>query len=215
MMNKKPVSPLMMRTRAAGASVLSSLVCIVIGLILGYLFLLLLNAEHAWEDGLLPIIKGGFKSFGNKALEATKAHMKPLGMEIAEAAPLIMTGLSVAFAFKTGLFNIGASGQYTVGAFCALACAIVFQLPWWVCLLASFIAGAIWGFFPGLFKSLFNVNEVITSIMFNWIGLYGVNTIMYGGGNSIMFSTNDSKTFRLDVISPQSKIPDLSGLGSR
>ena len=57
----------------------------------------------------------------------------------------------------------------------ALIGAIEFQLPWYVCLLLALIGGAIWGVFPGLFKALFNVNEVITSIMFNWIGLYAVN----------------------------------------
>jgi len=82
----------------------------------------------------------------------------------------MMCGLSVGFAFKTGLFNIGASGQYTMGAFFSLLCAIQFQLPWYVCLLAGAVGGAIWGVFPGLFKAYFNVNEVITSIMFNWIG---------------------------------------------
>ena len=83
----------------------------------------------------------------------------------------MMCGLSVGFAFKTGLFNIGAPGQYTMGSFFALLCAIQFQLPWFVCLLAAAIGGAIWGIFPGLFKAYFNVNEVITSIMFNWIGM--------------------------------------------
>lgn len=59
--------------------------------------------------------------------------------------PLIMTGLSVAFAFKTGLFNIGAAGQYTLGAFGALYFAIVLGMPWWVCLLVSAVFGALWG----------------------------------------------------------------------
>jgi simple sugar transport system permease protein len=95
-----------------------------------------------------------------------------------QAAPLIMTGLSVGFAFKTGLFNIGATGQYTVGAVMALIGAIQFQLPWYVCLLLAMIGGAFWGIFPGLFKALFNVNEVITSIMFNWIGMFSMNLII-------------------------------------
>lgn len=90
----------------------------------------------------------------------------------------MMCGLSVGFAFKTGLFNIGASGQYTMGAFFSLLCAIQFQLPWYVCLLAGAVGGAIWGIFPGLFKAYFNVNEVITAIMFNWIGMYLVNLLL-------------------------------------
>ena len=91
------------------------------------------------------------------------------------AAPLMMTGLSVGFAFKTGLFNIGATGQYTMGAFFALSAAIQFQLPWYLGLLAAMVGGAIWGAIPGLFKAHFNVNEVIAAIMFNWISLFTVN----------------------------------------
>ncbi len=145
-------------------SVLSSVISIFVGLLFGLLLLLLIKPAQA------------FPKFG-EMLTAGVSTAPKFAKVLYQAAPLIMTGLSVAFAFKTGLFNIGASGQYTVGAFCALLCAIVFQMPWWVCLLASMVAGAIWGFFPGLFKSLFNVNEVITSIMFNWIGMMGVNLL--------------------------------------
>ena len=67
------------------------------------------------------------------------------GKVLTQTAPLIMTGLSVAFAFKTGLFNIGAAGQYTLGAFGALYFAIVLGMPWWVCLLVSAVFGALWG----------------------------------------------------------------------
>lgn len=52
-------------------------------------------------------------------------------------------------------------------------------MPWYLCLLTAMVCGAVWGAFPGFFKAYFNVNEVITSIMFNWIGLYLVNELMY------------------------------------
>ena len=145
-------------------SVLASVISILVGLLFGLLLLLAVNPAMA------------FPKFG-ELLTAGLSSLPKLAKVLYQAAPLIMTGLAVAFAFKTGLFNIGASGQYTVGAFCALACAIIFQMPWWVCLLAAFVAGAVWGFFPGLFKALFNVNEVITSIMFNWIGMMAVNLL--------------------------------------
>ena len=141
-------------------SVAASLICIVLGLLLGLVALAIINAEHALNDGLLVIITSGLKSPRN------------MGTVLANAAPLIMTGLSVGFAFKTGLFNIGAAGQYTLGAFGALYCAIVLQLPWYLCLLAAMVLGALWGAIPGFFKAYMNINEVITSIMFNWIGLY-------------------------------------------
>jgi simple sugar transport system permease protein len=129
-----------------------------------------------------------------------------------QAAPLIMTGLSVGFAFKTGLFNIGATGQYTVGAAFALIGAIQFQLPWYVCLLLALIGGAFWGIFPGLFKALFNVNEVITSIMFNWIGMFAVNLTInnlpmmlakYWGGAQM------DRTANLSQANPDALIPRL------
>lgn len=104
------------KTKNALLSIVASLVCIVIGLLVGFIILYCINAENA-VDGFTRIIKGGF-------------YLKPkgIGSEIAQSAPLIMTGLSVAFAFKTGLFNIGAAGQYTVGVFGALYFAIILHI---------------------------------------------------------------------------------------
>ena len=143
-------------------SILASLISIGVGLIVGLVLLYVLNAKAA-GGAFISLITTGFRSSDKFA------------KVLYQAAPLIMTGLSVGFAFKTGLFNIGATGQYTIGAAFALIGAIQFQLPWYVCLLLALIGGAIWGIFPGLFKALFNVNEVITSIMFNWIAMFAVN----------------------------------------
>ena len=174
-------------------SLLSSLICIVIGLLVGFIVLLVLGGPKAYSDGFSRILLGGF-------------YMAPsgVGKEIVTAAPLIMCGLSVAFAFKTGLFNIGAAGQYTLGAFGGLIFALLLHAPWWVCLLAATVFGALWGAIPGIFKAYLNVNEVITSIMFNWIGLYGCNTIMYGRGEGAMYNAKQSKTF---AVSGSSLIP--------
>ena len=176
-------------------SVAASLLCIVIGLLLGVVVLAIIEPAHAINDGLLVIIQSGLKSPRN------------MGTVLANAAPLIMTGLSVGFAFKTGLFNIGAAGQYTVGAFGALYCAIVLQLPWYVCLLASMLLGAVWGAIPGIFKAYLNINEVITAIMFNWIGLYMVNDFMYGKGASPMYDLQTTKTYSLRKVAQGSMIP--------
>ena len=122
----------------------------------------------------------------------------------------MMCGLSVGFAFKTGLFNIGASGQYTMGAFFSLLCAIQFQLPWYVCLLAGAVGGAIWGVFPGLFKAYFNVNEVITAIMFNWIGMYLVNLLLANMPNMLASgwgASNSDRTAALNVANPGAILP--------
>lgn len=178
-------------------SVAASLICVVIGLLLGLVVLAIINAEHAFGDGLMVILKSGFKSPRN------------MGTVLSNAAPLIMTGLSVGFAFKTGLFNIGAAGQYTLGAFGALYCALVFHLPWYLCLMAAMIMGALWGMIPGIFKAYLNINEVITSIMFNWIGLYMVNDIMYGKGKSPMYDMATTKTYSLRKAAPEAMIPDF------
>lgn len=143
-------------------TILSAVGAIVIGLFIGYLLLLITKPDRSWW-GLIKILTVGFG-------DPTK-----FAKVLYQAMPLICTGLGVAFAFKTGLFNIGASGQYTVGAFFALFAGIQLQLPWYLAIIASIIGGAIWGAIPGICKALFNVNEVITSIMFNWIAVFAVN----------------------------------------
>ena len=182
--------------RQKSSSVLAALVCILIGLLVGLAALFIINAGHAWDQGFLRIIQGGFYDFPYG-----------VGKTLTNSAPLIMTGLSVAFAFKTGLFNIGAAGQYTLGAFGGLYCALVLHLPWFVCLLASALLGALWGAIPGIFKAYLNINEVITSIMFNWIGLYMVNEIIYARGTGVMYDANSTRTWKIADRSPGSLIP--------
>lgn len=92
--------------RQNSSGVLAALMCIVIGLVIGLIALFIINPEHALVDGFWRILQGGFYDFPYGC-----------GKVLTQTAPLIMTGLSVAFAFKTGLFNIGAAGQYTLGAF--------------------------------------------------------------------------------------------------
>jgi len=106
--------------------------------------------------------------------------MKYLGNTLVKAAPLLMCALSIQFCYQAGLFNIGAAGQYVAGAGAALFCALSLKLPWIVCLLAALIAGGIFGIIVGLLKSYLNVNEVISGIMLNWIGLYAVNMLLSG-----------------------------------
>ncbi|HNW85498.1 MAG TPA: ABC transporter permease [Candidatus Limiplasma sp.] len=141
---------------------MASLISIVMGLVFGFALLLIFNPRYA-----LP-------GFGN-LMSAGFTSSEKLAKVFYQSAPLLMTGLSVAFAFKTGLFNIGATGQYTLGAFFSLVAVVQFRLPWWAGILLAMVGGAVMGFIPGVCKALFNVNEVITSIMFNWISLFVVN----------------------------------------
>ena len=194
-MSRKP-NKTAMALRQKGSSVLAAILCILIGLVVGLAALFIINAEHAWDQGFVRIIQGGFYDFPYG-----------VGRTLTNSAPLIMTGLSVAFAFKTGLFNIGAAGQYTLGAFGALYCALILHLPWYLCLLASALFGAVWGAIPGIFKAYLNINEVITSIMFNWIGLYMVNEIVYARGTGAMYDVKSTRTWKLVDTSPESVIP--------
>ena len=194
-MSKQNKQPLLQHPAVVG--VLASLLSIVIGLVLGFVLLVVLN-PGASLGGMKAMMTTGFSS------------MDKLGKVLYQAAPLMMCGLSVGFAFKTGLFNIGASGQYTMGAFFALLCAIQFQLPWFVCLLAAAIGGAIWGIFPGLFKAYFNVNEVITAIMFNWIGMYLVNLLLANTPTmlaSAWGASNSDRTAALSAANPGAILP--------
>ena len=191
---KKPALGASLRHKSSG--VLAALLCILIGMAIGLVVLFVINPGHAWKDGFLRIVQGGFYDFPYG-----------VGKTLTQTAPLIMTGLSVAFAFKTGLFNIGAAGQYTLGAFGALYCALVLQLPWWVCLLAAALFGAVWWAIPGIFKAYLNINEVITSIMFNWIGLYLVNEIIYGRGSGVMYDAHNTRTWKLADRASQALIP--------
>ncbi|MDR1389251.1 MAG: ABC transporter permease [Treponema sp.] len=98
------------------------------------------------------------------------------------ATPIILTGLSVTFAFKTGLFNIGAEGQYIMGSVCALAVSILVPMPagihGFVCILAGGLAGALLGGIAGLLKAYKGIHEVIVTIMLNWIAFYFSNFLV-------------------------------------
>lgn len=188
-----------LRDKPGFISLMASLLSILAGLVFGFLLLLILNPANA-AAGMANMLTNGLRDMGNVLYRST---------------PLIMTGLCIAFAYKVGLFNIGASGQYTMGAFFALFCGICLQLPWFVCLLAACLGGAIWGFFPGFFKAKFNVNEVLTGILFNWIGMNLVNFLipnitMQGGMLSTDWGGSASdRTAALADANPAAILPRL------
>ena len=152
-------------------TLLASLFCIVLGLLVGYIVLLLINPAEAGKA--LGAILKNFLYFPRP-----EVALEYFGSTLAKTAPLLMCTLSVLFAYKVGLFNIGASGQFTVGAGLALYFAIHFNAPWWVCLILAMIGGAVMGAAAGALKAYLNVNEVIACIMLNWIRLYAINTVL-------------------------------------
>ena len=152
-------------------SLLASLLCILIGLLVGYIVLLFINPAGA-SEAIITIVKN-FMTYSRR-----NAQLKYLGSTLVKTAPLLMCSLSILFAYKVGLFNIGAAGQYVVGAGASLYCALAWHMPWYVCLLAAVVAGAALGAISGILKAYCNVNEVISCIMLNWISLYLVNTLL-------------------------------------
>ena len=164
-------------------SVLATLISILIGLTAGSLLMLVvgifdqkIGLSGAW-DGIRLVFIGLFNT-GRNAAGALTFGFNPanFGNMLFRAIPLILTGLSVALAYKTGLFNIGAAGQYLAGIAATLFVAL--EIPtsvvpawivWILALLAGILAGAIWGAIPGLLKATLNINEVLACIMTNWI----------------------------------------------
>lgn len=137
-------------------------------------------------DGYAALIKG------------VMGNSRKFGEWIVSSSPLILTGLAVAFGFRTGLFNIGAEGQLIVGAFAAVAVGILGNIPKFIhlpmALLAAALAGAFWGFIPGILKAKFKVHEVVVTIMLNYTALHLIN---YG----IKTLPGSSNTKTVDIMS--------------
>ena len=161
----------------ATQSIISSIVSIFIGVLIGYVAMLVITlinndvtAAGAWK-GVKLMLQGPFSS------TVKQYQISNLGNMIFYSVPLIFTGLSVAIAYKTGLFNIGAPGQYVMGTIGSLYVALSIPvssrtegiLVWLLALLVGTILGALWGIIPGALKAFFNINEVIICIMTNWI----------------------------------------------
>ena len=178
-------------------SLLASLLCVLAGLLIGYIVLLFINPAGAWE-AIVTVVKNFFY-YPSKA-----AVVKYFGNTLVKTAPLLMCGLSVLFAYKVGLFNIGAAGQYVVGVAASLYLALALHMPWYVCLIAAMLAGALLGAISGLLKSYCNVNEVISCIMLNWISLYGTNLLL----NNVK-ETASPYTFNLVNVNASALIPSM------
>ncbi len=152
-------------------TIIASILCIILGLLVGYIVLLIINPAGA-SDAILAILKNYFY------YPSAVAILKYAGTTMVKTSALLLCALSVLFAYKVGLFNIGAAGQYVVGAGASLYFALKFGMPWYVCLLAAVISAAIIGGIAGALQAYFNVNVVISCIMLNWNSLYAVNMLL-------------------------------------
>jgi len=144
----------------------------IISIILG----LLVGAAVMWFSGYDPIA-------GYIALwKGIFGDMYSIGETIRQISPYILAGLAVAFAFRSGLFNIGVEGQLIVGWFAAAYVGMAFELPKFIhlplALIVAALAGALWGLIPGILKATLHVHEVIVTIMMNYIALHTVNALI-------------------------------------
>ena len=180
-------------------TLLASLVCILGGLLVGYIALLIIEPSGALE-AIGAVLKSFFRYPG-------KLMLKYCGQTLVRTVPLLMCSLSVLFAYKVGMFNIGVAGQYVAGACGCLYAALAWNLPWLPCLIIGMIAGAVLGAASGWLKTQCNVNIVISGIMLNWIVLYLTNLIL-----GTVKSPNSPYTMSLQGTNPSALIPSM-GLG--
>ena len=172
-----------MMNRKGVFSFLSSVVALIVGLLIGLVILLISNSEAAFGAFMTIITHGA-------------SDLRVMGNVLSSATPIILTGLSVAFAFKTGLFNIGATGQFTLGAFMVIIITReVTVLPpmarMILAIAAATAAGALWGAIPGLLKAFRNVHEVITCIMTNYIAMFFVTFLV----DTFAFETDQARSY--------------------
>ncbi len=181
-------------------SLLASLACVVLGMLLGYIVLLFINPDGAGE-AVATIIKN-FLTYSRPETQA-----KYFGNTLVKTAPLLMCALAILFAYKVGLFNIGVAGQYCAGIAVSLYAALAWHWGWLPCMLLAMLGGAVLGTISGLLKSYCNVNEVISGIMINWITLYLTNMLL----TNVKEDTSPY-TYVLQHNNPSAVLPSL-GLG--
>ncbi len=169
---------------------LASLISIFIGLLVGAVVIIAvglakpnIGIKGVWDG--VRLIFAGILSTGREAGALSWGYNpQALGNMLFRATPLILTGLSVALANKTGLFNIGAPGQYLMGTMATLMIALGIpsgSIPSWLIWILAFLggvlAGALWGAIPGMLKAFLNINEVLGCIMTNWLA---ANIVTWG-----------------------------------
>ena len=211
----KKESPLMnLYHKDATKTVLASLISILIGLVLGAVIVFIVSlfnenitVKAGWE-GIQLVLFGMFSKGRDASGQlAWGFNSTNWGNMLFRATPLLMTGLSVAVAYKTGLFNIGAPGQYLRGTAATLLVALSIDtaivpawIVWILAFLAGMVAGALWGAIPGLLKATRGINEVLACIMTNWIAANIVTMIF---SNSAL--RNGDESGKIGYIKPTAR----------
>lgn len=171
----------------ATKTVVTSLWCALIGLIIGFLILVCINPTNA-PYGMTSVL-GNYLIFSNAQ---DKLHY--FGQTLAKTAPLLAMSLSILVSYKAGLFNLGGSGQYAIAVIVILFLGLedAMNWPWWIVIVIAMLAASVWSMISGALKAFFNVNEVISGIMLNWIALYLANALL--AGNATVWDTSHSQS---------------------
>lgn len=174
--------------------ILVPLVSVLCGFLLGAIVMIITGINPI--TGYTALIEGIFK------------NPRRMGEWIVVATPLVFTGISVGFGFRTGLFNIGAEGQLLVGSLAAVSVGVLFDLPVYIhlplAIIAAGVAGALWGFVPGFLKAKYNVHEVVVTIMLNYTALHLVNYLIKalpGSTNTRSVAVKATATLKSDFLS--------------
>lgn len=183
-------------------SLIASFICIVIGMFVGYLVLLAIEPSGA-AKAILDVAKN-FLGYSK-----ANTQLKHLGTTLVKTAPLIMCSLSVLFSYKVGLFNIGVAGQYVIGSCACIYAGLGLGWGWLPCMLFAAVAGAVFGMITGALKAYLNVNEVISGIMLNWIGLYFTNMILTGVKDAASAYTYTFKSKGAQALLPNCGLDEL------
>jgi general nucleoside transport system permease protein len=182
-----------LNSRRGFRSFVSGVCCVLIGILAGFILMLCLDPTNCWK-GLVVLLSSGFSSATN------------IGSFISKATPMMLAGLSIAFSFKLGLFNIGITGQLTAGAFVGIVLSLL-GANWILSCLLAFLVGGFFGLLTGWLKAKFNVNEVLSGIMLNWIIYFTIGII---GDLAIPSSMkNKIQPDYLSFIPTANRIPSL------
>jgi ABC-type uncharacterized transport system permease subunit len=180
--------------KAGWRSFVAAVICVAIGIFCGFILMLCLDPANSLK-GVGVLLTQGFSDSGT------------FSRVIYQATPMMLSGVAIAFAFKLGLFNIGLTGQVTIGAFVGVLLGLS-GCNWAVCMLVAMLAGSVVGFITGVLKAKFNVNEVLSGIMLNWIIYYMIGII---GTLNIPSSYKDRTTpSQLSALQGSARMPSLN-----
>src|SRR5437667_5975901 len=192
--------------RKYGAAIGPPIFAVILAMITGAIVILI-----TWPDKTVDPFTNIINAY-SALFTGSYGSLASISVTLVTVTPLIFASISVAIAFRAGLFNIGAAGQLAVGAMAADIVGLTFtSWPSWVLvptmLLASILAGAIWGGIAGFLKAWRGAHEVVTTIMLNWIAFYVTDYLI----NSAPFTAPFGVTQTI-ALSPQAQLPSLAAL---